>query len=443
MLRAFQNEAAPAPADQGDANQPVAGNHNGGVILFGPDKKLYIIIGDVGRRGMLQNLASGPTVTGGGAQVADDQFGGPESDAAHLTGVILRLNDDGSTPPDNPFAELPASFTGEVREGLRKVFAYGIRNSFGMAVDPLSGNLWYQDNGEDAFDEINRLEPGLNAGWIQVMGPISRLDQYKAIETTSLHGNEPFPNLQQFRWGPERIANTPQEARSRLFMLPGAHYKDPELSWKYVVAPAAIGFASTDALGRNLAGDLFVGLSRPEPLGGPLFRLPITADRLAIAPENAGVQLLTRPLGLSVSPLDDTVADNLDFMELSESEAILFGRNFGVVTDIESGPDGGLYIVSLSHGAVYQIAPSVTATTMDHSVLLNWQASTTPDVTYRIYRSSTSGGPYTLLASTGSALTYTDNAVQSGITYFYVVRAVNSAGESLNSNEAQAVIPAP
>jgi glucose/arabinose dehydrogenase len=356
MLRAFQNDAAPVPANQGDAAQPVAGNHDGGIILFGSDRKLYIIIGDVGRRGMLQNLASGPTAAAGTTASADDQFGGPEPDDAHLTGVILRLNDDGSAPADNPFANPPASFTGEAQANLRKVFAYGIRNSFGMAVDPMSGNLWYQDNGEDAFDEINRVEPGLNAGWIQVMGPISRMEDYKAIETTSLHGNEPFPNLQQFRWGPERIANTPDQARSRLFMLPGARYKDPELSWKFVVAPAAIGFATEDALGRELAGDLFVGLSRPEPAGGALFRIPLSADRRSIAPRASSAQLRTRLLGLNPSPLDDTVADNLDFQELTESEEILFGRDFGVVTDIESGPAGNLYIVSLSHGAVYAIA---------------------------------------------------------------------------------------
>ena len=80
-----------------------------------------------------------------------------------------------------------------------------------MAFDPLSGNLWDQENGEDAFDEINLVEPGMNSGWIQVMGPSSRVAQYKQIETTSLH-HEDFPNLQQFRWGPERIADTPAEA---------------------------------------------------------------------------------------------------------------------------------------------------------------------------------------------------------------------------------------
>ena len=92
MLHAFQNDGAPVPAGQGDETQPPRGNHDGGVIRFGPDGKLYVLIGDNGRRGSLQNLPDGP----GGPTSQDDQFGGPEPDDAHLTGVILRLNDDGT-----------------------------------------------------------------------------------------------------------------------------------------------------------------------------------------------------------------------------------------------------------------------------------------------------------------------------------------------------------
>jgi hypothetical protein len=289
----------------------------------------------------------------------DDQFGGPAPDAAHLTGVILRLNDDGTIPADNPFQQAPAGMTGEAAENVRKIFVYGIRNSFGMAVDPLSGNLWYQENGEDAFDEINRAVPGLNSGWVQVAGPLNRIAQYKGIETTSLHPAEPFPNLQQFRWGPERIANTPDQARSRLFMLPGAIYKDPELSWRWVVAPAAVGFATEDALGPAFAGNMFVGFSRPDPLGGALLRIPLSPDRLDIAKSQLrGLTPLAQLLSpVASAPLEDGVADNLAPMDITESEGLLLGRDFGVVTDIRSGPSGNLYVVSLSRGAVYEISP--------------------------------------------------------------------------------------
>lgn len=339
-LLAFQNDGAPAPSGQGDETQPARGNHDGGVLVFGSDRKLYVLIGDVGRRGQLQNLPSGPTPTGLGPTVPDDQFGGPMPDDAHFTGVILRLNDDGSTPVDNPFFAAGAQIGGEIGANIQQIFVYGVRNSFGMAVDPASGGLWYQENGEDAFDELNRAEPGMNSGWIQIAGPASRVRQYKEIETTSLHHDD-FPNLQQFRWSPGNIADSPGEALARLFMLPGARYSDPEFSWKFVIAPAAIGFVRGSALGPQFRGDLFIGMSVPDPEGGPLLRLQLTGNRRKIAVDDPR--------------LEDRVADNLTFHELTESETLLIGRNFGVVTDIETGPNGNLFVVSLDRGAVYEI----------------------------------------------------------------------------------------
>jgi glucose/arabinose dehydrogenase len=348
MLLSFQNDGAPSPTGQGDAadgphgQQPARANHDGGVIAFGPDGKLYVIVGDLGRRGALQNLPCGPTATAcPGTVTPDDQFGGPDADNAHFSGIILRLNDDGSTPTDNPFHGHGASVGGEVGENLQRTFAYGIRNSFGMAFDPVSGGLWQQENGEDAFDELNRVEAGLNSGWIQVAGPAGRVGQYRQIETTSLH-HEDFPNLQQFRWGPERIATTPEAALSRLFRLPGSHYSDPEFSWKFVLAPAAIGFQDGRGIGPQYANDLFVGFSTTDTLGGPLFRFNLTGNR--------------QKIGVDDPRLADRVADNLTFHEMTESESLVFGSDFGIVTDIETGPNGHLFVVSLDHGAVYEIS---------------------------------------------------------------------------------------
>jgi aldose sugar dehydrogenase len=333
-LRAFQ-------ADEG---QPLMGNHNGGVLRFGPDHKLYIVIGDYGRRGWMQNLPCGPTSTCPGPSVQDDQFGGPQPDNAHLTGVVLRLNGDGTPPHDNPFFKIGQQMGGEVGANIQKIFAYGIRNSFGIAFDPESGDLWLEENGDDSFSGVHRIEPGQNSGWVQIMGPVSRIAEYKAIETSS--ESDPciggaYFGLQQIRWPPSLIANDSDEALSRLFMLPGAQFKDPELSWKFDVAPAGIGFITGGGLGREYENHLFLGGARTFLEGGHLFHFSLTDDR--------------RNIRVGDPRLEDQVADNLCKWDITESESLLFGRNFGVGTDIQTGPNGNLFVISSSNGAIYEI----------------------------------------------------------------------------------------
>ena len=326
-LHAYQNDPT---------NMAPAGNHNGGVIRFGPDGKLYIIIGDNGRRGALQNLPFGPRTSDFGALVPDDPWGGPDPDNAHLTGVILRLNPDGTTPRDNPFFDLGAQIPGQIGANFQKIFAYGIRNSFGMTFDPITGDLWQTENGDDVYDEINRVTAGFNSGWIQFMGPASRLNQFKDIEMNLGNGQ-----LQQLRFPPTLLADNPLKALSRLSVLPNSHFDDPVFSWKYALAPAALGFIASDSLGAQFQGDLLVGASRITLEGGYLFRFNMNTNR--------------RSFVFFDSRLEDNVADNLAKFDISESEPFLFGRNFGVVTDIQTGPNGNVYLVSLSDGKVYEI----------------------------------------------------------------------------------------
>ena len=454
---------------QQDAGQPERGNHDGGILRFGPDGKLYIYMGDNGRRGQMQNLPDGPGPAG---NMPDDQFGGPEPDNAHLTGVILRLNDDGTTPADNPFFSAGAKRGGEAGANLQKVFAYGVRNGFGMAFDPASGALWEAQNGDDTFTEINRVERGANLGWIQVMGPLERIAQFKAIETSPQ-----FFGLQQIRWSPVNIADTPQQALARMFMVydggdefgavltgaeenppvatagravahfelqpngtivfelwaqtalsqvtmahihlgaylqngpvvaflyngasprdfaageliargtlrnedviargtfvpsianlaermrqgrayanvhttanpggevrgqitvldrdPVSHYSDPEYSWKFEVAPAGLGFIASRALGPQYEHDMIVGAARDTLFSGQLFRFQLTGNRDRIT--------------------GDLLADNNAKFDITESENRLFGTGFGVGTDIQTGPNGNLFVVSLTHGVIYEI----------------------------------------------------------------------------------------
>jgi aldose sugar dehydrogenase len=336
-LRAFQHDGAPDPPGQGDAAQPARGNHDGGVLAFGHDGKLYVAVGDLGRRGQMQNLAQGPT-----PPTADDQFGGPAPDDAHLSGAILRLNDDGTTPADNPFFAPGPQIGGEARSNVQRLFAYGLRNTFGIAFDPVSGNLWDQQNTDDAFDELNLVQRGMNGGWIQIMGPVERIAQFKQIELTlPPSGGLAGAQLQQIRWPPSNIADSPGEALSRLFALPGSRYSDPEFSWKFAVPPGGIGFLASRALGPQYANDLFTGAATPNTLGGHLFRFNLTGNRRRIAVDDRR--------------LEDRVADNNAKDDITESESLLFGRGFGVGTDVETGPNGNLFVVSLSHGAVYEI----------------------------------------------------------------------------------------
>src|SRR5262249_2073180 len=376
-LRAFQQDNTHAI----DAGQPLRGNHDAGKILFGPDGKLYIQIGDNGRRGQLQNLASGPF----GPGQADDQFGGPAPDNAHVTGVIFRLNPDGSAPGDNPFAgvtapqvapleqqagmTLTAAQLDQVVANIHKIFSYGRRNGFGLAFDPMTGFLWESENGDDTFDEMNRITSGSNGGWIQFMGPAKRIDELKEIESsfTPLQGNLPLaghlpfnpaapatfcPPMHQVLYSPLRMADRPAQARERLVDLPGSHYEDPEFSWRWAVAPAAIGFAGS-GLGTEHANDLFVGAALTFLDGGYLFEFKFDKSRQHFA--------------FSDPRLKDKVDDNDYKFDEGQSGSLVAGENFGIVTNIVTGPDGNLYVTSLTNGAVYMIsdatASSVRAST--------------------------------------------------------------------------------
>jgi glucose/arabinose dehydrogenase len=341
-LRARQTDNIEVRGKTGTANPNERGNHNGGVIRFGPDGNLYVFFGDQGRRGWMQNLRIGPFLR---IPFVDDTFGGPQPDTAHVSGVTLRLRPDGTAPSDNPFFAAGAATGGEVGANLQKVFSYGHRNGFGMAFDPQSGNLWITENADDAFSEINRLVPGMNGGWIQSAGPTNRFPQFKSIETT-LFGS----SLQQVRFPPTRLAYTSTLARSRMVMLPGARYVDPEFSWLFEVGPAGMAFVVGQALGPEYEGTMWIGSARSfgqvGGTGGSLYRFRLTADR--------------QHIDVSGDPrLADRVADNLfraQKFEGTESETLIIGSGFGTTTDIKQGPDGNLYVVSITDGVIYRIS---------------------------------------------------------------------------------------
>jgi glucose/arabinose dehydrogenase len=338
MARALQTDNIPVPGHPGTANPGLNGNHNGGPIAFGPDGKLYVYLGDQGRRGWMQNLANGPFET---SPFVDDTYGGPAPDNAHLSGVVLRLNPDGTAPSDNPFFAAGAALGGEAGANIQKVFSYGHRNGFGMAFDPYGSDLWVTENGDDTFSEINRVEAGSNGGWIQIMGPQHRFFDYKEIEATQFGGA-----LQQVRFRPTRLADSPGDARTSLFMLPGAKYMDPELSWKYESGPAGTAFVTGTALGAENEGTMWFGSSRAFQqvggTGGSIYRVRLNGNR--------------KKLDVSDPKLAERVVDNTVKFGVEESETIVVGEGFGTTPDIRQGPDGNLYVVSITDQAIYKIS---------------------------------------------------------------------------------------
>ena len=218
---------------------------------------------------------------------------------------------------------------------IQKIFAYGVRNSFGMTFDPKRGTLWNTENSGRAFDEINRVRRGANNGWIQFMGPLSRVADFKAVELSyGVNAANGSPaGLQQSRFPASRISDTADQARARLFDLPGSRPNDPAFSWKQVVPPAALAFVEKKSLGREYEGDLIVGSAVARAANqGHLYRFRLNHRRSGFD--------FTDPL------LQDTVADNLAIDDFTtEGEEILFGLNFGIVTDIQTGPDGAMYLV--------------------------------------------------------------------------------------------------
>lgn len=253
--------------------------HNGGILEFGPDGKLYTVTGDNEQRGQTNN---------------ETGFGFDD------TSVILRLNDDGSSPTDNPF---DTDDNGADTEDA--YYAYGVRNSFGLAFDPTSmtPRLWDTENGEDTYDEINYVPAGHNSGWCDRMGPSARM------ATPPLNCADPG-----------NLVN----------LAAGDTYSDPEFSWLSPVGVTGIEFGGS-GLGSGYENDLFVG----DINNGDLLHFELNGARDALV----------------LGSITDGVADTAN-----ERNAFRVGSGFNGITDLETGPDGALYVVSLFDGAVYRIA---------------------------------------------------------------------------------------
>ena len=244
--------------------------HNAGNIMIGPDNNLYVSVGDLdGHTTLAQNVKGASGLDGSSA--------------------ILKITQDGQAVGQGMLGESGIS---------KKYYAYGLRNSFGMDFDPVTGKLWDTENGASYGDEINFIEPGFNSGWLQVQGMAPDNFNIEDLENFQGKGN----------------------------------YSDPEFVWTDTVGPTAIKFFGSDRLGNQYKNDIFVS----DITQGNIYHFDLIGNRTNLI-------------------LDGLLADKMS-NNSTENQDIIFGEGFGGISDLEVGPyDGYLYVVSLGHGNIYRI----------------------------------------------------------------------------------------
>ena len=282
--------------------------HNGGAILIGPDNNIYIPIGEVGyQSGQISNNADGRPVNRTGGILRVTQQG-------EAVGTSVNVGDDNNEiGQDNSFVGIIGD-----EDPLNKYYAYGLRNSYGIDFDPVTRTLWDTENGPGFGDEINLVDPGFNSGWNKVQG----------IREYQLKTEEKLRDLGMNYYGGPVASEQPQD----LVDFGGrGKYSTPEFTWNQTVGVTAMKFLNSDKLGKDYQNDIFVG----DVHNGNLYHFDLSTDRKQL---------------LLDGPLKDRMANNPDELK----EAIL-GHGFNGITDIEVGPDGYLYILSLA-GGVFRIS---------------------------------------------------------------------------------------
>jgi aldose sugar dehydrogenase len=256
--------------------------HNGGAIIIGPDNNLYVPIGDV------DGSFRGPS----SQTITQNYQSGKDADGRS---GILRITQDGQPVGEGILGnDIP----------LRLYYAYGVRNSFGLGFDPVSGKLWDTENGPGNSDEINLVEPGFNSGWQEVMGLAKNEKGFDEANLVDFNGK--------------------------------GHYRDPELIWLNTAGPTALLFMNSSKLGSQYLNSMFVS----DVHNGRIYHFELTSDRahLNLPPQLAG-KIIKNPR-----------ASGLD--------KIIFGEDFGGITDLKIGPDGYLYVVSIGLGKIFRIVPA-------------------------------------------------------------------------------------
>ena len=206
---------------------------------------------------------------------------------------ILRITQDGKPVPNNPIGK---------KYPLSLYYAYGIRNSFGIDFDPITETLWDTENGPTFGDEINRVKPGFNSGWHIVQGMWKANGEFGKPVNKMIH--------------PHGLVDFGGRGK----------YSPPEFVWKQTVAPTALKFFHSDKLGKKYQDSLIVGDFKT----GSLYHFDLNKDRTELSLK---------------APLHHNVYNNGTTLP-----GAIFAHGFGGITDLQVGPDGYLYVLSLYEG---------------------------------------------------------------------------------------------
>ena len=275
--------------------------HNGGIVKIGPDNNIYVTVGELIETKYNENDYN---------TLAQNYANGKQPDGR---GGILRVTQDGQIVNGK-------GILGD-NHPLNMYYAYGIRNSFGMDFDPVTGNVWDTENGPKFGDEINLVEPGFNSGWSKLAGV------WNVNMETNEEGDRAINKGEQQFSEPNNLVDFDRRGE----------YSPPEFTWEDNIAPTAIKFLDSDKLGEQYTNDIFVG----SFLEGSIYHFDLTSNRSGLELDNM---------------LQDKIANSPE-----EVEGILFGKGFGTITDIEVSPDGNLYVLTgirSDNGKLYRISPS-------------------------------------------------------------------------------------
>ena len=233
------------------------GNHNGGVMIEDENGIVFGAIGDLGYGKVLD-------------MQQQKNFLSAEN---NYIGSILSLN------------------------APSEVYAVGIRNTFGLDIDPVTGIIWDTENGPNLYDEVNLVQKKFNSGWSKIQGPIK--------------DNQETP------------------------IINGYEYSDPEFSWERPVAVTSIHFIQSP-LFPEYENSVLIGSFG----GGILYKFELNENRDGFR-------------------FDDNNLKDLVLNKEDSPSEIIFGTGFAGITDIKEGPDGSIYIVSIGDGKIFRISPAL------------------------------------------------------------------------------------